>query len=113
MTDVTVPLGQTARVLELSYTTLNPDKPFVEATLTFHDNGSYRIVSAGEDHFGSWVSLDARTVVFLSWPSPDWDDDVAMHTLAFADDGTFTQELVRQGGTASRQDGTWSETPLP
>lgn len=113
MTDVSVPLGATARVLELSYTTLNPDKPFVEATLTFHDNGSYRIVSAGEDHFGSWVSLDERRVVFLSWPSPDWDDDVAMHTLAFGDDGRFTQELVRQGGVVSHQDGTWSEMPRP
>jgi hypothetical protein len=113
---IAVPIGDPVQVLDLFYTQMNPDKPFPDAVLMLLDNGSYRIVSDGEDHWGSYLADRAsapRTVLFVSWPSTDWDGDVAQHVLDFAADGSFAQHLTLPGGRTSEQAGTWSERPDP
>ena len=98
---VTVPLGLPVFVHALRYTAMYGAKPFAEALLVYRDNGTYTILSPGEDHHGCYVSatgIDAGTpprhVAFMSLPSSDWGSNVAAHTLTFAaDTGAFTQEL--------------------
>lgn len=107
-THVPVPLGTPVHAQALYYTELFDEKPFAEAVLIYLDNGSYKIVSPGEDHFGSYVSstsLDEppREVSFLSWPSSDWGGDVASHTLVFnPDSGAFSQALRLPGQPVPR-----------
>lgn len=98
---ISVPLGLPVFVQALRYTAMYGPKPFAEALLVYRDNGTYTILSPGEDHHGCYVSatevaVDAppRHVAFMSLPSSDWDSNVAAHTLTFAaDTGAFTQEL--------------------
>ncbi|GAB3151213.1 hypothetical protein GCM10027058_16900 [Microbacterium neimengense] len=113
---ISVPIGDPVQVLDLFYTRMNPDKPFPDAVLMLLDNGSYRIVSDGEDHWGSYLTdrtSAPRTVLFVSWPSADWGGDVAQHVLDFAADGSFAQHLTRPGGRTSAQAGAWSERSDP
>lgn len=96
---VSVPLAEPVHVQALRYTELFAGKPFAEALLVYRANGSYTILSEGEDHHGSFVApTDVRNgpeeVDFISWPSSDWDDNVARHTLSFdATTHRFRQEL--------------------
>ncbi|MCJ1715935.1 hypothetical protein [Curtobacterium sp. VKM Ac-2922] len=107
---VTIPLGAPIAAQALRYTAMYSAKPFAEALLVYRDNGTYTILSPGEDHHGCYVSattLDAdappRHVAFMSWPSSDWDANVAAHTLTFAPDtGAFTQELRLPGQPVPR-----------
>jgi hypothetical protein len=117
---VRVPLGRPIHAQALYYTALFDEKPFAEAILVYLDNGSYKIVSPGEDHFGSYVSstgLDAppQEVAFLSWPSSDWGGDVASHTLVFdPDSGAFSQTLRLPGRPVPRvQYGYSASLPEP
>ncbi|MDN3479350.1 cupin domain-containing protein [Curtobacterium sp. APC 4022] len=107
---VTVALGLPVFVHALRYTAMYGPKPFAEALLVYRDNGTYTILSPGEDHHGCYVSATAidagtppRHVAFMSWPSADWDSNVAAHTLTFAaDTGAFTQELRLPGDAVPR-----------
>ncbi|OZE30512.1 hypothetical protein CH256_14260 [Rhodococcus sp. 05-2254-6] len=105
---VSIPLGQPVFVHALRYTALFDRKPFSEALLIYTDNGAYKIVSPGEDHYGSYVSYTdvaegPQHVIFLSWPSEDWDRNVASHTLTFnPDSAAFTQVLVLPGNPVPR-----------
>lgn len=113
--EVSVPLAETSAAIDLHYDRLNPDKPFRHGVLLLFANGAYRIASDGEDHFGSYV-LDAAKISsgmtfsaqFISWPSPDWGDNVALHSLVFHEDGRFEQILKQPGGGESQQAGHWS-----
>jgi len=103
-----VPLGAPVLVHALHYTAMFGPKPFDEALLVYLDNGSYKILSPGEEHYGSYVSaaemgVAPRHVAFLSWPSDDWDRNVASHTLTFSEDtGAFIQSLVLPGDAVPR-----------
>jgi len=103
-----VPLGAPVLVHALRYTAMYGEKPFDEALLVYLDNGSYKILSPGEEHYGSYVSASEpgvapRHVAFLSWPSDDWHRNVASHTLTFSDDtGAFIQSLVLPGDAVPR-----------
>lgn len=107
---ISVPLGLPVFVQALRYTAMYGPKPFAEALLVYRDNGTYTILSPGEDHHGCYVSatevaVDAppRHVAFMSLPSSDWDSNVAAHTLTFAaDTGAFTQELRLPGDPVPR-----------
>ncbi|KJC63711.1 hypothetical protein TZ00_13260 [Agreia bicolorata] len=100
-----VPLGKPVFAQAFRYTAMYGPKPFPEALLIYLDNGSYKILSPGEEHYGSYVSAtelaaDAppRHVSFLSWPADDWDRNVASHTLTFnVDTGAYIQTLVLPG----------------
>jgi len=103
-----VPLGTPVLVHALRYTAMFGEKPFDEALLVYLDNGSYKILSPGEEHYGSYVSaaetgVAPRHVAFLSWPSDDWHRNVASHTLTFSEDtGAFIQSLVLPGDAVPR-----------
>jgi quercetin dioxygenase-like cupin family protein len=103
-----VPLGRPVLVHALRYTAMYGEKPFDEALLVYLDNGSYKILSPGEEHHGSYVSsaqagVAPRHVAFLSWPSDDWHRNVASHTLTFSEDtGAFIQSLVLPGDAVPR-----------
>lgn len=100
---VTIPLGTPIAAQALRYTAMYVAKPFAEALLVYRDNGTYTILSPGEDHHGCYVSVadpaqSLRHVAFMSWPSADWDRNVASHTLTFEPEtGAFTQELRLPG----------------
>jgi quercetin dioxygenase-like cupin family protein len=102
---VTIPLGRPLFAHALRYTAMYGPKPFAEALLVYLDNGTYKILSPGEDHHGCYVSATPigedtppRHVAFMSWPSSDWARNVAAHTLTFdAGTGAFTQELRLPG----------------
>ncbi|WP_238579688.1 cupin domain-containing protein [Agreia bicolorata] len=102
---IAVPLGKPVFAQAFRYTAMYGPKPFPEALLIYLDNGSYKILSPGEEHYGSYVSAtelaaDAppRHVSFLSWPADDWDRNVASHTLTFnVDTGAYIQTLVLPG----------------
>lgn len=102
---IKIPLGKPVYAQALRYTEMFDEKPFAEALLIYLDNGSYKIISPGEDHYGSYVSdasqgADPREVQFLSWPSSDWSNNVAAHTLVFnPQTGAFSQHLRRPGTT--------------
>lgn len=91
------------RAQALSYVELFAEKPFREAVLLYFSNGAYKIVSPGEDHYGSYVAegpLDGPTVRvhFISWPSTDWGENVVYHSLLFDRlSGAFSQHLIRPG----------------
>jgi quercetin dioxygenase-like cupin family protein len=110
-----VPLGRPVLVHALRYTAMYGPKPFDEALLVYLDNGAYKILSPGEEHHGSYVSAAAtgvapRHVAFLSWPSDDWDRNVASHTLTFSDDtGAFIQSLVLPGDAVPRAQHGYAE----
>jgi hypothetical protein len=105
---VAVPLGRPIHAQALHYTELFDEKPFAEALLIYLDNGSYKILSPGEDHYGSYLSSTGydeppREVSFLSWPSSDWGGDVALHTLVFdPESGAFSQALRLPGQPVPR-----------
>jgi hypothetical protein len=104
---IAVPLGKAVFAQAFRYTAMYGPKPFPEALLIYLDNGSYKILSPGEEHYGSYVSateltatMPPRHVSFLSWPSDDWDRNVASHTLTFnTDTGAYIQTLVLPGDT--------------
>lgn len=113
---VKVPLGEVSKVFVLNYSVMNPEKPFTDAVLILFENGSYRIASPGEDHYGSYVVAKTDPVLdisFISWPSKDWAingaSNVAMHALTFNGDETFTQILTEPDGAISEQAGRWKE----
>lgn len=105
---VSVPLGSPIAAQALRYTAMYAPKPFAEALLVYRDNGTYTILSPGEDHHGCYVSAtdpteQLRHVAFMSWPSADWDRNVAAHTLTFEpSSGAFTQELRLPGDPIPR-----------
>lgn len=106
--EVRVPLGAPVHAHVLRYTAMFEEKPFPEALLIYFDNGSYKIVSPGEDHYGSYVSATPmsepqRQVSFISWPSDDWGRNVASHTLTFNPaTGAFIQALILPGQPVAR-----------
>jgi len=106
--EVRVPLGAPVYAHVLRYTAMFEEKPFPEALLIYFDNGSYKIVSPGEDHYGSYVSATPmsepqRQVSFISWPSDDWGRNVASHTLTFNPaTGAFIQALILPGEPVAR-----------
>lgn len=103
--NVQIPLGRPVLVHAFHYTKLFEEKPFADAILVYLDNGSYKIYSQGEEHYGSYVSNTASgtapsEVRFLSWPSQDWGNNVAAHWLQFDPvKNTFDQQLTRPGTT--------------
>ena len=102
---ISVPLGAPVFAQAFRYTAMYGPKPFPEALLIYLDNGAYKILSPGEEHYGSYVSatplgdgMPPRHVSFLSWPSDDWDRNVASHTLTFnVDTGAYIQTIVLPG----------------
>lgn len=95
---VDVEFGKPTYIHRLTYKTLYKDKPFEQATLYYYDNGVYKIISPGEEHYGVYVVKGAFSdrryaISYISLPSADWYGNVALHELAFdMDTGQFGQQ---------------------
>ncbi|MBD1588243.1 hypothetical protein [Pseudomonas typographi] len=105
---------------DLHYEVMYDQKPFRPATLYYYDNGLYKIVSPGEDHYGVYVIEGQFTdpvyhVSYISLPSADWGGKTALHALTFrlqGGKGTFEQRAVTDTGEhVSGQHGSVSQQP--
>ncbi|MGK9233512.1 hypothetical protein KXS07_25000 [Inquilinus limosus] len=83
-----VSFGKPTYVQFLRYEEIYAKKSFPDALLFYYDNGIYKIISPGEEHYGVFVidgSFDDEryTIHYASLPSPDWGDAAAYHVLTF------------------------------
>ena len=99
---INVEVGQPTYIHRLHYKKMYSEKPFEEAVLYYYDNGLYKIISPGENHYGVYVVEGAFTdaqynVSYISLPSADWGGNVARHDLTFTKGSlTFKQKALAQ-----------------
>jgi hypothetical protein len=115
---VRVQFGKPTFEQTLYYEKLYEEKPFPDATLYYYDNGVYKIISPGEEHYGVYVvqgrlSDDAFAVHYISLPSSDWGGKTAHHYLRFdRRAGGFTQQATwEDDGSIPPQHGRFSQGP--
>ena len=109
---INVEVGQPTFIHRLHYKKMYSEKPFEEAVLYYYDNGLYKIISPGENHYGVYVVEGAFTddqyrISYISLPSPDWGGNVARHDLVFNKSSlTFEQKaLAKVDQNIGLQDG--------
>jgi len=99
---ITVEFGKPTYIHRLHYKKMYSEKPFEEAILYYYDNGLYKIISPGENHYGAYVVEGGFTdeeykISYISLPSVDWGGNVARHDLVFKKSGlTFEQKALAQ-----------------
>ena len=99
---INVEVGQPTFIHRLHYKKMYSEKPFEEAVLYYYDNGVYKIISAGENHYGVYVvegdfTDEQYRISYISLLSPDWGGNVARHDLVFNKDSlTFKQKALAQ-----------------
>ncbi|XRD90725.1 hypothetical protein ISN72_00135 [Dyella nitratireducens] len=95
---ISVQLGKPTIQQKLFYRKMYEKKPFPDATLFYYDNGMYKIISQGEEHYGVYVvrghvNDEEYSVHYISLPSSDWGGKTAHHYLKFnRKTGKFTQQ---------------------
>ncbi|WP_350647516.1 hypothetical protein [Pseudomonas sp. HY13-MNA-CIBAN-0226] len=111
---IDISFGKPTHVHHLNYQKLYDAKPFREATLYYYENGLYKIISPGEEHYGVYVVKGAFTdqhyaISYISLPSDDWYGNVALHDLTFdAKTGIFGQQAhIPSDQNIPKQDGTF------
>lgn len=97
--NLTVSFGQPTIKQVLHYRKMYDKKPFPDAEIYYYDNGTYKIISQGENHYGVYVMQgkfddETFTVRFISLPSADWGNKTAFHQLTFVR-GTGRTSLFR------------------
>lgn len=117
-----IPFGAPTRMQRLYYRTMYDKKPFADAVIFYYDNGLYKIISPGEEHYGSYVidgDFDAPryTIHYIALPSTDWNNTSAYHVLDFDTNngsGRFLQRaIVPIDGTLPQQHGDYHMAPNP
>lgn len=121
-----VNFGKPTFTHHLTYQKMYSEKPFEKATLYYYDNGLYKIISPGEEHYGVYINHGTFTdasysVSYLSLPSVDWQGNVAKHELTFnSKTATFQQQAMAQSDKSiPLQFGTYKQAantvsnPLP
>ena len=99
---INVEVGKPTYIHRLHYKKMYSEKPFEEAVLYYYDNGLYKIISPGENHYGVYVvegqfTDDQYRISYISLPSPDWGGNVARHDLVFKKGTqTFEQKALAQ-----------------
>ena len=99
---IVVAFGKPTYMHRLQYLKMYAEKPFEEAVLYYYDNGLYKIISPGENHYGAYVVEGAFTdneyrISYISFPSVDWGGNVARHDLVFnKNTQTFEQKALAQ-----------------
>jgi hypothetical protein len=102
---------------KLHYRKMYKKKPFPTAEIYYYDNGIYKIISQGEDHYGVYVMQgsftdQSYTIRYISLPSADWGNKTAFHQLTFVNgdtQNTFIQNAIIDTGEAiAQQNGTFS-----
>lgn len=97
---LTTPFGKPTYIQRLYYTKMYDQKPFRDAVLFYYDNGVYKIISPGEEHYGTYFVEGSfgnpkYRVHFISLPSADWDNTSAYHVLEFDKaSGRYTQQAI-------------------
>ena len=97
---INVEVGQPTYTHRLHYKKMYSEKPFEEAVLYYYDNGLYKIISPGENHYGVYVvegdfTDEQYRISYISLPSPDWSGNVARHDLVFNKGSqTFEQKAL-------------------
>jgi len=109
---INVEVGQPTYIHRLHYKKMYSEKPFEEAVLYYYDNGLYKIISPGENHYGVYVvegdfTDEQYRISYISLPSPDWGGNVARHDLVFNKSAlTFEQKaLAKVDQNIGLQDG--------
>lgn len=99
---INVEVGQPTYIHRLHYKKMYSEKPFEEAVLYYYNNGVYKIISPGENHYGVYVvegdfTDDQYRISYISLPSPDWGGNVARHDLVFKKSSqSFDQKALAQ-----------------
>ncbi|HEY3983625.1 hypothetical protein [Cedecea sp.] len=114
--NLTVSFGQPTIKQVLHYRKMYDRKPFPDAEIYYYDNGVYKIISQGENHYGVY-SMQGKfddenfTVRFISLPSSDWGNKTAFHQLTFVQgekQNVFIQNAIVDTGEAiAQQNGTY------
>ncbi|WP_203368784.1 hypothetical protein [Cysteiniphilum marinum] len=117
-THLTVSFGHPTYKHILKYRKMYSKKPFPDAVIYYYDNGVYKIISEGEDHYGVYslsgdFTNETYSIRYISLPSPDWGNKTAFHQLTFIHNdnnkGVFIQDAVVDTGHAiAQQNGTYS-----
>ena len=114
---ISVTVGKPTFVHQLRYEVMYSEKPFERATIYYYDNGVYKIVSPGEDHYGVYLVMGSMTdpsyaISYLSLPSDDWGGNVARHDLRFdARRQVFEQQALSfQDQNIPAQSGTFVQS---
>ena len=115
---LTVSFGQPTIKQVLHYRKMYDKKPFPDAEIYYYDNGTYKIISQGENHYGVYVMQgrfedETFTVRFISLPSSDWGNKTAFHQLTFIRNekqNVFIQNAIVDTGEAiAQQNGTYTQ----
>lgn len=113
-----VAIGQPTLKHTLRYKKMYEEKPFPDAVIYYYDNGIYKILSQGEDHYGVYnlqgsFTDDTYVIRFVSLPSSDWGGKTAFHQLIFiASENLFVQDAIVDTGEAiARQYGNFRTEP--
>lgn len=99
---INVEVGLPTYIHRLHYKKMYSEKPFEEAVLYYYNNGVYKIISPGENHYGVYVvegdfTDDQYRISYISLPSPDWGGNVARHDLVFKKSSqSFDQKALAQ-----------------
>lgn len=117
-----VSFGQPTIKQVLHYHKMYDKKPFPDAEIYYYDNGVYKIISQGENHYGVY-SMQGKfddetfTVRFISLPSSDWGNKTAFHQLTFIrgeKQNVFIQNAIVDTGEANaQQNGTYTQKKIP
>lgn len=100
----------------LHYRKMYDKKPFPDAEIYYYDNGVYKIISQGENHYGVYsihgkFDDETFTVRFISLPSTDWRNKTAFHQLTFVrgeKQNVFIQNAIVDTGEAiAQQNGSY------
>ncbi|MDW6091333.1 hypothetical protein [Vibrio rhizosphaerae] len=115
---LTVNFGEPTYKQVLHYRKMYSEKPFPDAEVYYYNNGTYKIISQGENHYGVYVmqgdfSDETYTVRFISLPSPDWGNKTAYHQLTFirgdnAQSIFIQNAIVDTGEAIAQQNGTYT-----
>lgn len=116
--NLTVSFGQPTIKQVLHYRKMYDRKLFPDAEIYYYDNGVYKIISQGENHYGVY-SMQGKfddetfTVRFISLPSSDWGNKTAFHQLTFVQgekQNVFIQNAIVDTGEAiAQQNGTYTQ----
>lgn len=115
-TKLAISFGQPTIKQILHYRKLYDKKPFRDAEIYYYDNGVYKIISHGENHYGVYsiqgdFDDDTYTVRFISLPSSDWGNKTDFHQLTFIrgeKHNMFIQNAIVETGEAiAQQNGTY------
>lgn len=117
-TALQVSFGKPTFTHHLTYQKMYSAKPFETATLYYYDNGLYKIISSGEEHYGIYINHGkftdkAYSVSYLSLPSVDWQGNVAKHELTFnSETASFQQQAMAESDkNIPLQFGTYQQAP--